>query len=239
MVDARRFQRHLPGRLEYFKMHACRIFKAVILGCSVAVIASCATAPPPPPIVRPAAFTPLGLGAPYLYGDVISGRKSRAAKLRAAKIRPLSPAAAAAYMANLDSELRRQTAGIGLDVLNLGGSIVIRIPAALTFDEGSSAVKPQFDSTLHEIARTVKTRSQTFVDVFGHTDLSGTPQVNQALSDKRAAAVASYLASHGVARARIASKGLGEAAPLYNPETSDTQKAANRRVEIRLRPYTG
>ena len=41
------------------------------------------------------------------------------------------------------------------------------------------------------------------------------------------------------AAARIASKGLGETAPLYNPETSDTEKAANRRVEIRLLPYAG
>ena len=27
--------------------------------------------------------------------------------------------------------------------------------------------------------------------------------------------------------------------PLYDPETSETQKAANRRIEIRLVPYTG
>lgn len=216
-----------------------RTLKALIAGCSIALLASCSTAPAPPPLVRPAAFTPLGLGAPYLYGDVIGGRKSRAAKLRAAKIRPLAPGAAPSYMAGLDSELRRQTAGIGLDVLQVGSSIVIRIPAALTFDSASASVNPQFDATLHEIARTVKTRSQTYVDVYAHTDTSGSDQVNQALSDKRAAAVASYLASHGVPRARIASKGLGETAPLYNPDTTEEQKAANRRVEIRLVPYTG
>ena len=56
--------------------------------------------------------------------------------MRAAKIRPLSPAEVGAYMADLDAELRRQTAGIGLDVLQVGGSIVIRMPAAFTFDAG-------------------------------------------------------------------------------------------------------
>lgn len=220
-------------------MHVRRSLKAIIAGCSIALLASCQTAPTAPPVVRPAAFIPLGLGAPYLYGDVIGGHKARAARMRAAKIRPLSPGAAPSYMAGLDSELRRQTAGIGLDVLQVGSGIVIRIPAALTFDSASASVNPQFDATVHEIARTVKTRSQTYVDVYAHTDTSGSEQVNQALSDKRAAAVASYLASHGVARARIASKGLGETAPLYNPETSEEQKAANRRVEIRLVPYTG
>jgi outer membrane protein OmpA-like peptidoglycan-associated protein len=218
-------------------MHSRHGLKTLLLGCAVALVAGCQTAPPP--LVRPAAFTPLGLGAPYLYGEVIGGHKARAAKMRASKIRPLSPAAVPAYISDLESELRRQTAGIGLDVLRVGNGIVVRIPAALTFDPASARVNPQFDATLLEIARTVKTRSQTFVDVFGHTDTSGTPQINQSLSDKRAAAVAAYLSTHGVAKARIASKGLGETAPLYNPETSETQKAANRRVEIRLVPYTG
>jgi outer membrane protein OmpA-like peptidoglycan-associated protein len=83
----------------------------------------------------------------------------------------------------------------------------------------------------------VKTRNQTFVDVLAHTDTSGTPQVNQALSDKRAAAVASYLSRHGVARARVASKGFGETMPLHNPDLTEDQRAANRRVEIRLVPF--
>jgi outer membrane protein OmpA-like peptidoglycan-associated protein len=193
----------------------------------------------PPPTARPAAFVALGVAAPYLSSAVVGGERARAAKMRAAKIRPLAPGAVPAYMAELDSELRRQTAGIGLDVLNLGNSIVVRIPAALTFDAGSAIVKPQFDATLLEVARTVKTRNQTFVDVYAHTDTSGTPQGNQALSDKRAAAVATYLAGHGVAKARLASRGLGESAPLYNPDDSEMQKAANRRVEIRLVPYRG
>jgi outer membrane protein OmpA-like peptidoglycan-associated protein len=157
--------------------------------------------------------------------------------MRAAKIRPLTASAAPAYMMGLESELRRQTAGIGLDILRVGDGIIVRIPAGLTFEPGSLAVKPQFDATLLEIARTVKTRNQTFVDVLGHTDTSGTPQVNQALSDKRAAAVASYLSRHGVARARVASKGFGETMPLHNPDMTEDQRAANRRVEIRLVPF--
>jgi outer membrane protein OmpA-like peptidoglycan-associated protein len=218
-----------------------RDLKAIGLISSVAVVAGCQVfAPsPPPPTVRPPAFTALGLSAAYLYSDVVGGHRARAAKMKAAKIRALSDAAAPSYMATLGAELRRQTAGIGIDVLQLGNAIVIRIPAEFTFDQGSASVKPQTDATLLEIARTVKTRSQTYVDVFAHTDTSGTPQVNQALSAKRAAAVASYLSSHGVSKARIASKGLGETATLYNPDITETQKAANRRIEIRLVPYVG
>jgi outer membrane protein OmpA-like peptidoglycan-associated protein len=208
-----------------------------VLTCSVIALASCQTAPPP--MVRPAAFIPLGVSAPYLSGDVIGGRRARAAKMRAAKIRPLSPVMAANYMAALERELRQQTAGIGLDVLNLGSSIVVRVPATFTFDPGSATVKPQTDATLLEIARTVKTRNQTFVDVLAHTDTTGSPAGNLALSEKRAAAVATYLAGHGVPKARIASHGLGESVPLYNPDVTEDQKAANRRIEIRLVPYVG
>ena len=214
-----------------------RSLKALVLGCAVAATGGCQTAPPP--VVVPASFTPLGTAAPYLLGDVIGGQRPRAAKMRAAKIRPLSPYEAGTYMADLDAELRRQTAGIGLDVLQVGGSIVVRIPAIFTFDAGSAAIKPTTDATLLEIARTVKTRNRTFVDVLAHTDTTGTAEGNLALSNKRAAAVATYLAAHGVSKVRIASKGLGESAPLYNPEADETQKAANRRIEIRLVPYRG
>ena len=216
-----------------------RIASAAFACGSLLAIAGCNTAAPPPmmPVVRPATFVALGLAAPYLSSDVILGQRARAAKMRAAKIRPLTAAESPTYMMDLEAELRRQTAGIGVDVLRVGNGIIVRIPAALTFDAGSAAVKPQFDATLLEIARTVKTRSKTFVDVYAHTDTTGTDAVNKTLSDKRATAVATYLGSHGVARARIASRGYGESAPLYVPDDTETERAANRRVEIRLVPY--
>lgn len=218
-------------------MKVNRSFSTFVVGCSLAALAGCQTAPPP--VVVPAAFRPLGVSAPYLMGDVIGGQRARAAKMRAAKIRPLGPGEVGPYMADLDSELRRQTAGIGLDVLQVGGGIVVRIPATFTFDAGSAAVKATTDATLLEIARTVKTRNRTFVDVLAHTDTSGTPEGNKVLSERRAAAVAAYLSGHGVSKARMASRGMGESAPLYLPEQNETQKAANRRIEIRLVPYQG
>ena len=212
------------------------------LALTILLLSGCGIGPfsqPPPPPVRPAAFTALGLGAAYLNGDIIGGRKARAAKLRAAKVRPLSPAAIPNYMYRAEQELRRQTAGIGIDVIRLPDGLLVRVPATMTFDPGSAAIKPQIDATLTELARTLKTFNQTYVDVLAHTDTSGTPQGNLALSQKRASAAAAFLGSNGVAKARIASRGLGEASPLYAVETSETEKAANRRVEIRLVPYSG
>lgn len=219
-------------------MTISRGLRALLLGGAIAAVAGCQTAAPPPPPV-PAAFTALGTSAPYLMGDVIGGSKARAAKMKAAKIRPLGAGESVLYMNELAAELRRQTAGIGLDILPVSGGIVVRIPATFTFDPGSAAIKPTTDATLLEIARTVKARNRTYVDVLAHTDSTGTPQGNRALSEKRAAAVATYLSGHGVSKARVASRGLGESMPLYNPEADETQRAANRRIEIRLVPYRG
>ena len=116
-------------------MPLSRSLKAILLGCSVALVAGCQTAPPPAPVLRPVAFTPLGLNAPYLSGDLIGNQKSRAAKMKKANAKALTAAAAPAYMAELNRELRVQTAGIGLDVLQVGNAIVIRIP-------GPGAIEP-------------------------------------------------------------------------------------------------
>jgi outer membrane protein OmpA-like peptidoglycan-associated protein len=190
-----------------------------------------------PALPRPAEFTALGLTASYLNADIIGGRHARAAKMRAAHIRPLAPSAAPATMQRLEQELRVQTAGIGVDILPMPDGLLIRIPASFTFQPNSTVLRPEFDATLLELTRTLKLYGSTYVDVLAHTDSTGTPGANLALSQKRAATVAAYLGSHGIARARIASRGLGESAPLYNPEADETQRAANRRVELRVIPF--
>lgn len=214
----------------------------IAVGLSAVLLSGCGIGPfsrPEPVMVRPAAFTALGVTAAYLNGDVIGGTRSRAARMKAAKIRPLGAAAAPGYMYRAEQELRNQTAGIGIDVVRLSDGILIRVPAIMTFDAGSAEIKPQIDATLREIARTLKTFNQTYVDVLAHSDTSGTPSGNLALSQKRAAAASAFLGGHGVAKARIASRGLGESAPLYPDEANENQKAANRRIEIRLVPYRG
>ncbi len=67
--------------------------------------------------------------------------------------------------------------------------------------------------------------------VEGHTDSLGTHAQNVALSQRRAEAVASHLASRGIPRASIRTDGLGEARPIAG-NTTAAGRANNRRVEI-------
>src|SRR5215213_5064286 len=100
-----------PAMTRTRNITAVALCTMLLTGCGVRPFAQPA---PPPPIVRPTAFIALGLSAAYLNSDVISGTRARAAKLRAAKIRPLAAAAVPNYMNRAEQELRRQTAGIGI-----------------------------------------------------------------------------------------------------------------------------
>ena len=213
------------------------------LGLSAAIVttAACTTDPytGQRTINRTAVGAVLGAGAGYLLGDVLGGRSDRAERIIGAGIGAVAGGAIGNYMDRQERDLRRQTAGTGVDVIRQGDDLLLRMPSGITFDHDRSDIKPQFRATLDEVAATLNTYNQTYVDVLGHTDSTGTDQYNQALSERRAQAVASYLSARGVNPARMATRGFGESQLLVNPETSEADRAANRRVEIKVVPFRG
>ncbi len=203
---------------------------------ALVVTAACTTAPYSDrrfPAPRPAMDTSTALLGTYLAGDVVGGRSARRAKLVRAGIGTLGGGEVTPYMDRQEADLRRQTVGTGVEVIRSGNDVVLRMPSSITFPVGSFAIEPQFQSTLREIAQTLRSDNQTYVDVLGHTDASGSDASNQALSVNRAQAVANYLKSRGIVPARIGVKGYGETAPIATNDTEDG-RAQNRRIEIRL-----
>ena len=69
------------------------------------------------------------------------------------------------------------------------------------------------------------------VEVGGHTDALGPEAFNQALSQRRADAVAAYLTASGVDAGRVNAIGYGESLPVAD-NGSDEGRAQNRRVEF-------
>jgi outer membrane protein OmpA-like peptidoglycan-associated protein len=65
----------------------------------------------------------------------------------------------------------------------------------------------------------------------GHTDNTGTAQVNQSLSEQRANAVRDYLLSQGLDSATLSAGGLGMNSPIADNGTPEGRQK-NRRVEI-------
>jgi outer membrane protein OmpA-like peptidoglycan-associated protein len=101
----------------------------------------------------------------------------------------------------------------------------------ITFDSGSDVVKPESGPTLRNILKLLQEDADLRFEVQGHTDSQGSPKVNGPLSERRAAAVRTWLVSQGVDGKRLTATGLGDTKPI---DTNDTPegRANNRRVEF-------
>jgi outer membrane protein OmpA-like peptidoglycan-associated protein len=159
----------------------------------------------------------------YLLGDLVGGHGDRTEKVIGAGIGAIAGGAVGAYM--------------DVDVIRQGDDLILRMPSGITFPVDRYDIQPQFRSTLDGVAQTLASYNQTYIDVLGHTDSDGSDAYNQTLSERRAGAVADYLAMRGVARARMGIRGFGETAPIASNATIEG-KAQNRRVEIKVVPVT-
>jgi OmpA-OmpF porin, OOP family len=100
------------------------------------------------------------------------------------------------------------------------------------FDTGSDRVRPESSPTLKEIGAMLQEHADLNLLIEGHTDNSGSPEANQALSEKRAAAVRQALiGNYGIDAARLSAKGMGAAKPVAPNDTPEARQN-NRRVEL-------
>ncbi|MEL7102527.1 MAG: OmpA family protein [Pseudomonadota bacterium] len=139
------------------------------------------------------------------------------------------------YMDKQEEELRRQTAGTGIEVQRVGDQIALTMPSGITFDVNSAAIKGDFYGPLDEVSTTLIEYPSTAVDVVGHASSDGPDDYNQALSERRANSVQSYLVNSGVQSVRLQAFGMGETQPIADNST-EAGRIANRRVEILLTP---
>ncbi len=112
----------------------------------------------------------------------------------------------------------------------------VNVPSDFSFDTDSAAIKPQMRPVLDQFADTLGTAalSHMLVLVVGHTDDRGSDAANDRLSLARAASVAKYLETKGIAASRIAVEGRGESEPMA-PNDKGYGRALNRRVDLYLR----
>lgn len=100
------------------------------------------------------------------------------------------------------------------------------------FDHDSYAVKSESGPALEAIAKMLNVNENLNVYVVGHTDASGKPAYNMALSRKRAQAVADQLAKkYSISPKRIKAEGVGPLSPISTNRTEEG-KRLNRRVEL-------
>lgn len=99
------------------------------------------------------------------------------------------------------------------------------------FATGSDVIRGESTPTLKEITAMLQEHAELKLTIEGHTDNVGNAAANQALSEKRAAAVRKYLIEQGIDAARLESKGLGDTKPAA-ANTTPEGRQQNRRVEL-------
>ncbi len=101
----------------------------------------------------------------------------------------------------------------------------------INFDFNSDQISSSSEQTMTNLTAALSSQqlSDRSFTVVGHTDAKGSNAYNQALSERRAAAVKRYLIDHGVPSGRLSALGKGESQLLdkANPDSGE-----NRRVEI-------
>ncbi|MEJ6655017.1 MAG: OmpA family protein [Pseudomonas sp.] len=139
------------------------------------------------------------------------------------------------YVDRQEQRLRQELTGTGVQVVRNGDNLQLVMPGNITFASSSSDVSSSFYPTLNSLVKVFKEFDKNGIDIVGHTDSTGSLELNMRLSQQRATSVASYLTGQGVSGARISSRGVGPSQPIATNDTT-AGRSQNRRVEINLRP---
>lgn len=212
--------------------------KLVASAVAVAFIAGCTTDPytGEQKLSNTAGGAAIGALAGAGIG-LLAGGNDRRNALIGAGIGTLAGGAIGGYMDQQEAELRGYLRGTGVSVTRNGNQIILNMPSNITFATDQDQVIPAFYETLNAVALVINKYNRTIVDINGHTDSTGSASHNQALSQRRASSVASYLVSRNVDGRRLAINGFGDSRPIASNATAEG-RAQNRRVEIYLSPLT-
>ena len=183
--------------------------------------------------------TAIGAGAGAAVGavvGVIAGKDAKAAAIGAA----IGGAVGAGTGAIIGNKMDKQKAELEAlenakietitDANNLTG-LKVTFDNAILFSVNSSTLSSASKSNLEKFAQSLRNTADTDVTIFGHTDNTGTYEVNQRVSNERAKSVADFLIASGIQSVRLSTVGKAYDDPIADNSTVDG-RAQNRRVEI-------
>jgi OOP family OmpA-OmpF porin len=121
------------------------------------------------------------------------------------------------------------------EVYKKGDSLVIRL-RSIQFPVGKSVIMPDNYPLISKIQQSIRIFGEPDVTIEGHTDSTGSKEVNEHLSQKRAESVRQYLLANKTLRDdRITAVGYGSSKPLASNETEEG-RAVNRRIDVIIKP---
>ncbi len=115
---------------------------------------------------------------------------------------------------------------------------VVTLGSDLLFDIGKAELKPGAERAMTKLAAFLREHPKRNIAIEGFTDSTGSDDLNQDLSERRARAVAYALRTSGVEAGRLATRGHGESYPVATNDTP-AGRQLNRRVEVVLIEESG
>jgi outer membrane protein OmpA-like peptidoglycan-associated protein len=100
------------------------------------------------------------------------------------------------------------------------------------FALNSPTIPVAYEKDLDHLSGLLKIYKDAEIHIEGHTDSSSTEEFNKTLSDKRADAVKKALEKRRVSTAKMTVVGFGESQLRFPAESTEEEKAANRRVDV-------
>jgi len=176
----------------------------------------------------------IGTIAGAAAGALINKDNRGKGALIGAGIGGLAGAGYGVYADRQEAELRKATAGTGIEVQRQGDDIKLVMPGAITFQTGSTELSPAAQFNLDKLATSFREYGDNNIEVTGHTDSVGSNASNIELSQKRAISVGKHLIAQGIDKTRIQVYGAGPSQPIASNGTEEG-RAQNRRVEIKLK----
>ena len=117
-----------------------------------------------------------------------------------------------------------------IDIFCTSGRLVLR---SVQFALGSAEITRDSASVLDELANILSGRNSS-ITISGHTCTLGSEQLNQRLSERRAASVKAYLVKKGIPADSMSTRGYGFHQPKFDNSTEEGRRL-NRRAEIDFR----
>jgi OOP family OmpA-OmpF porin len=116
------------------------------------------------------------------------------------------------------------------DGCKLKSQVLMKVDLDVHFAHNADQVEEGYAMDIRRVAEFMRKHSDTEVVLEGHTDSTGSDVYNKALSERRAAAVSSYMQSrYNIPAGRVRSVGYGESRPIADNDTAEGRRT-NRRV---------
>lgn len=175
----------------------------------------------------------IGAGAGAVVGGVIgkAAGNTAAGAIIGAAVGGTAGALIGRHMDKQAEELQRDLENAQVE--RVGEGIKITFNSGILFATNSADLQSNAQTEIAQLATTLKKYPDTNILIEGHTDNTGSRDLNQRLSERRAESVATYLAGQGVDRSRMRTEGYAFDQPVADNSTA-AGRQQNRRVEIAI-----